>query len=104
MKPLPICLLFIPLWGLAETTPYRDPTTPLTPTTPTYVATDDELMLQAIFISAHRAEAIINNTPLQLHQVINGYELIVINREDVQLKGENGIVTLALVKQAVKKN
>ena len=104
MKPHLLCLFFIPSLLFAEEATFYDPTTPLTAETPTYVPTDDELTLQAIILSPHRAFAIINNTTISLHQMINGYELITINREDVQLKGESGIVTLSLSKQSVKKN
>ena len=103
MKLLLICLFFTPSLLFADA-PFYDPTTPLTTDVPTIFITDDELTLQAIFITPQHSYAIINNISLGLNQTIHGYQLIAINQESVQLKGDGGIVTLSLATQSVKKN
>lgn len=81
-----------------------DPTAPISPDAPIIAVPDNSLNVEAIFFAEQNSRAIINGTSVGLHDKIGAYQIIDITKENVQLKGENGIVTLTIDTLSVKKN
>ncbi|MBI5447877.1 MAG: hypothetical protein HY939_04030 [Gammaproteobacteria bacterium] len=78
------------------TKPDYDPTTPISADTTATDMNNEDLSLQAIFFTPEHPSAIINGTQVEINQMINHYQVLSISKENVQLKGENGIVILPL--------
>lgn len=81
-----------------------DPTLPISPDSPLIIVPDNTLNLEAIFYHGENSQIIINGNTLGLHDKIANFQVVGITRENVQLKGENGIVSLSLHPQCIKKN